>query len=432
MSGRDGFVGLPRGSRDRVPPESRLRRRLTARLLEEFERWGYAHAMPPLLEDYDVLGRGLTPEERRQCVRFMEPSGGQMVALRSDVTPQIARMVAQRFDPEARGRILRLCYAAELVRLSDEDREHAEQHQAGVELLGDGDPAADVELIALCHASLVAIGLSSFRIDLSHQDVARAVLSRLPERLQAATRALLARKDRLGIERELTDHGVARELVTAAASLCDLYGPPSVLGEAAASLAPVVGTASLVRLEAVLAQLERVAPLAYETTDIDLGEVRGFDYYSGLRLRVWAPGVARPIVRGGRYDDLLGRYGAPAPATGFAIDLDALEAALAPFEAHAADAPGIWLMATTPGAGALVRVQAARAATHARAHGLRSWVELEPDWDAACRRADTIGAERLSFFDAARARRDARHRNGTWIDVEPWLEPAADPQAGEE
>src|SRR5690606_7887030 len=124
------------------------------------------------------------------------------------------------------------------------------------------------------------------------------------------------------------------------------------------------------------------------------GEVRGFEYYTGLRLRVWAPGVPRPIVRGGRYDHLLGRYGAAAPATGFAIDLDALETALREAEARGdEDGAPIHVVAVAVGAPASARVRAAQLAAQARARGARAWVDPDLGWEQADAHARRMGAQ---------------------------------------
>lgn len=405
-------MGLPPGSRDLLPPASRRRRRLTEKLIGVFERWGYAQTMTPLLEYYDVLARGLSPEDRRQCVRFIDPrGGGAVVALRSDFTPQIARMAALRRSSAEAPRTFRVCYADELVRLPDGDRDAAELHQAGVELIGDGHPAADAELIALCHASLVEAGLDGFRIDLSHREVVTTVLDHLSLHSDVRSRveALLARKDRGGIVDSLLEHGIERSRAEAAATLCSLYGDSKVLDRAHDALAPVDGGAALAGLQAVLGQLEELDRAAFERVDVDLGEVRGFEYYTGLRLRVWAPGVPRPLVRGGRYDHLLGRYGAAAPATGFAIDLDALETALRESEGRGEDdgAP-MHVVVVASGSSASVRIRAAQLAAQARARGARAWVDPDLGWEQAHAHARRVGAQELSFVDVDGNVRHAR------------------------
>lgn len=391
------FMGLPTGSRDLLPPASRARRALTQTLLEVFEAWGFSQAMTPLLEYYDVLARGLSTAGRRRCVRFIEPRGGAVVALRSDFTPQIARMVGQLGS--SRDRTMRVSYADELVRLPvGDEREKAEQHQAGVELIGDASPGADAELIALCHDALRRCGLPEVRFDLSHRAVMASVLELVPDPVRAEVEALVVRKDRLGVARLASGvDGEGRVAIETAAELCDLYGRPEVLERVPSMLA---GNPGIERLRSVLEHLRLLDDDLHARTDVDLGEVRGHDYYSGLRMRVWAPGESRPVVKGGRYDDLIGRYGAPAPAIGFAIDLDALEHALARSKAVVGQPPATHLVALAPGAGAPSRVTALRLAADARTDGRRAWVEPELSLEAARRHAANIGAMRLTFVDA--------------------------------
>lgn len=422
----ESIMGLPPGSRDLLPPASRRRRRLTQRLIGEFERWGYAQTMTPLLEYYEVLSRGLSADDRRQCVRFIDPrGGGAVVALRSDFTPQIARMAAMRHAANDEPRTLRVSYADELVRLPESERDAAEQHQAGVELIGDGDPAADAELIALCHAALLESGLADFRIDVSHRQVVTTVLEQLglPRQGRTLLEGLLARKDEGGVLAMLVAGGVDEIRARAAASLCSLYGEPGVLDRARRALAPVAGEAALTGLDAVLEHLQRLDPGAASRVDVDLGEVRGFEYYTGLRLRVWAPGVPRPLVRGGRYDDLLGRYGTAAPASGFAIDLDALEAALREAESGMTEDPTpVHLVVVASHSSADARAAAARLARVARESGARSWVDPGLTWEHAVKHAGRVGAQELSFVDA-----QGRVRRARRVDGEPNLRPTEGP-----
>lgn len=401
IAAEPGFAPLPRGSRDRMPDACRLRRATSAQLLATFERWGYAQVMTPAVEYFDVLGRGLSAGDRERCVRFIEAGTGELVALRSDITPQIARMVSQRMGGELPdGLAVRLCYATHVVRQPD-GRDQAEHHQAGVELIGDGDPAADAELIALCHEALCDLGLDDLRIDLAHTAVARDVLGAagLGGADTAELHGYLARKDPDGVARLLAGAGVEPSASEAVAALCDLFGPPSVLDRARRVLRFDGAREAIDRLDAVLTVLQADAPRAHAQVSVDLGEVRGFDYYTGLRMRVWAPGVGEPLVRGGRYNDLLGRYGVDAPATGFAIELDALEAAMAragsePSGVHPRPAHIVAIdVADGPEWGRAVAAQAAR---RARDAGLRSWVYAGLSRAAAEGVAADAGAERLT------------------------------------
>lgn len=408
-----GFCPLPIGTRDMLPNQARRRRALIDTLLGCFERWGYREVVPPLLEYDEVLGRGLSAGERERCVRFIEAGTGQLVALRSDVTPQIARMVAQRLEGEvATADAKRLCYAATLVRLPSGRHDRAELHQVGLEHLGDPTPTADAELIGLADAALRQLGLTEHRFDLSHGGIVRAALARLLEQrasAQTIERELiehLARKDRDALARRLAELEVSPSTARAFASLVDLHGPPTLLDEAAETIEQLGAGAALERLREVVAAVEREHPDTYARLLVDLGEVRGFDYYTGVRLRVWAPGVGSPIVRGGRYDDLVARYGVGMPATGFAVELDALDQALCAAQLNVAGAePAPARMVATSArsldsqAMAALRAAAVGEAAIARERGLRAWIEQNLDLDQAQRLAERRGAERLTFVD---------------------------------
>lgn len=420
------FNPLPIGARDLLPTEARRRRVLTNSLLASFERWGYREVVPPLLEYDEVLGRGLGADERERCVRFIEAGTGQLVALRFDVTPQIARMVAQRVGGSVMaGDAMRLCYAATLVRLPSGRHDRAELHQVGIEYVGDAEPTADAELIGLADAALGELGLRDHRFDLSHTGVVRDALARLlagrggGSTIERELLDHLARKDRDGLAQRLDELGVEAATARAFTSLADLHGPPQLLREAVGIIEQLGAGAALERLTEVVAAVEREYPDTYARLLVDLGEVRGFDYYTGVRLRVWAPGVGGPVVRGGRYDDLVGRYGAGLPATGLALDLDALDQALCAAQpgqlgqlgqlgiAGAAPIPG-WMVATCARSvgrelGAALRAAAVGEAGAARARGLRSWIEREPDLEHAQRLAERRGAERLTWIDISHA-----------------------------
>jgi ATP phosphoribosyltransferase regulatory subunit len=404
------FNPLPIGARDLLPAEAWRRRALTGSLLASFERWGYREVVPPLLEYDEVLGRGLSTEERARCVRFIEAGTGQLVALRSDVTPQIARMVAQRVGGSVMADdAMRLCYAATLVRLPSGRHDRAELHQVGIEYVGDAEPTADAELIGLADAALVELGLVDHRFDLSHTGVVRAALDRLcvAPTIERELLDHLARKDRDGLASLLDGLGIATATARAFTSLAELHGRPQLLADAAGVVEQLGAGAALERLTEVVTVVEREYPDAHGRLLVDLGEVRGFGYYTGVRLRMWAPGVGGPVVRGGRYDALVGRYGAGLPATGLAFDLDALDQALcAARPGHVAgqrhaDACMV-ATCTRPRDRELIaalRAAAVGEAGAARAKGLRSWIERELDLEQAQRLAERRGAERLSWID---------------------------------
>lgn len=407
------LCALPRGARDLLPAACRRRRAITSTLLSTFEAWGYEPVATPAIEYYEVLSRGLSDADRRGCVRFIAAGSGELVTLRADVTPQIARMLAQRLGGELPGDVVhRFSYAAEVLRQPTTAREQAEVHQVGVELVGDGDPAADAELVALAHRALRAVGLVGFRLDLAHTRVARGLLDALELPAEAALQAhaLLARKDRDGLARLLEPHDHPEALRRAAVALCDLFGEPAkVLPRAEAALGGAGVDDALAGLREVLEHLARMGDDVLEHVTVDLGEARGFDYYSGIRVRGWARGVHHPLVRGGRYDGLPRRYGVPRPATGLAIDLDAVEAGLQAQGAEVLGAePGpAHLVAVDPSASdAIARGRAHAVAARARAQGRRAWVQPGVALPRARALAEASGADRLTVVD--------EHGETTW------------------
>ena len=408
-------LGTPRGARDLLPHACAMRRRLVDRLLAQFAAWGYRAVATPALEYFDVHARGMSDTDRRRCIRFVAGEGGELLTLRADVTPQIARMIGQRVGGElSADGVHRLCYATEVVRQPATPREPAEVHQVGVELVGDPHAAADAEIVALSSNAVTDAGLRALRLDIAHARLVEHGLEHagVPEAVRPGVRARLAAKDRDGTAQRLHEVGVDARPRDAISALCDLFGGVGVLDRATQSLAPLGESvaACLRELNALveqLAALDGSGSIASATT-IDLGEVRGFDYYSGVRLRGWAAGVERPLIRGGRYDELMPKYGARVPATGFAIDLDALEAALA-VEGVGLDASGdgqAHVVAVPVGAPASVRADAAACAAALRSSGVRAWVEVGLDLGRAQAVAHAAGAAALTVFasDGSRSR----------------------------
>lgn len=408
---------------DRLPGACRWRRALTTQLLACFDRWGYAPVAPPALERYELLARGLSEEDRRACVRFVAPPDGRLLALRADVTPQIARMLAQGLGGSLpTDAVVRVAYAAEVVRQPAGPADRAQIHQVGVELVGDAHAQADAEMVRLCHEALSGVGLTGYRVDLSHPGIATAMLDALalPGSLRAEVRTKIAHKDRHGLLALLASRPEPSAAnVDAVASLCDRFGSPSLLSGAAASLP--AAAVPLARLAAIVAAVTTScdAPIS-----VDLGEVRGDSYYTGLRLRVWAPGVSRPIVRGGRYDDLLGRYGASTPAIGLAIDLDALAQALeygrgAP---RSSERGPLRLVAVLPGEDTddvdARRQRASEAASAARIRGDTAWVQPVLDAARATALADLDGAEFITLVGKT-VDRAIFKQDGRWVGLPP-------------
>jgi ATP phosphoribosyltransferase regulatory subunit len=363
--------------RDFAPRAAASRRRIAETLLEVFEQWGFARVITPAFEYEEVLALGLGGAGRAAAIRFVEPSSGQVVALRPDITPQIARLIATRFRDEPGP--VRLSYEGTVVRLERAGKGQRELIQAGVELAGVGSPAGDVEVIALGVAALRAAGLPQPTIDLGHLGLAREVLAalELPEAVVAEARRRIAKRDASGLEEILRDARGSAAAVRFAALLPELSGSPAVL-ETATKRAPTPGIKrALADLAAIVAAIEARGLDA--RLHVELGEVRGFDYYTGVRFQAFVPGASDAVLAGGRYDNLLARYGRPSPAVGFAIDVEAAAGALeagSDQTADGADAP----VELSDGAGGVLvcgpLVAANEAAEELRRRGKRAVAEL--------------------------------------------------------
>ncbi|MEZ4367001.1 MAG: ATP phosphoribosyltransferase regulatory subunit [Kofleriaceae bacterium] len=346
-------IRLPAGVRDFLPAAAARRRGLAEALLAAFEAWGYARIITPAFECADVLALGLGDDARAAAIRFVEPGSGEVVALRPDITPQVARLVATRY-PEASG-ALRVCYDGAVTRLSA-DAGPREILQAGIELFDAEPGAGDAELIALAMVALRRAELAQPHLELGHVAPVRHVLGGLPPDDAAALREALLRKDRATAARVAARAPAA--LAPLAAALCELWGPArDVLARAIALPWPEPVSAALAGLAQALADARvLLGDDAGVPLSIDLGEVRGFDYYTGLRVAGYAAGAGDAVLRGGRYDELVGRYGRAARAVGFAVDVEALAEAMPATEsATAAPTTILVLDADRPRAAAVAR-----------------------------------------------------------------------------
>lgn len=193
-------------------------------------------------------------------------------------------------------------------------------HQVGVELVGVEDERADVEMLVLADRACEEAHLDGARVELGDARIVRAALDELPQHLRAAAAEALSRKDGAEIERLLRAAKIKAATITRLTALTTLYGDKGVLARAKRLLdAPAYREAlrSLAKVHEALRRAEIRARVG-----LDLGETRGFDYYTGVFFTVLADGPGEPLGGGGRYDALLARYHLDAPATGFALDVD--------------------------------------------------------------------------------------------------------------
>ena len=401
----------PAGMRDLLHPESASRRALGRRLGDVFTLYGYELSTTPPFEHAEVLERGLETVDRRDLVRFVEPETGEVALLRPDITPQIARIVATRLRD--RPPPFRLCYEGTVVRRRrGRARKHRQIAQAGVELIGVSGAAADVEVISLAVRACEAVGLSRFRAELGQVRIGHAALAKVPEAAREDAGRALAAKDSAELGSVLSEAGVIGSDRDLLVGLVDLYGDVGVIARARSLARDEAMTNALDELAGVVDRL--VALGLADRLVVDLGELRGMSYYTGVSFTLLAEGPGEPVGAGGRYDNLLARFDAPLPATGFALDLDNLEWALsrsgAPF---APDLPPRFAIAGDPGA-------CEELTTALRDRGIAAAYLPEADEAAALAFARAWGYD-AALFAQPRARRAWRTSDASERPVDPTL-----------
>jgi len=319
---------LPAGSGDLLPEAAAQLLLLRRQLLGAMDRWGYQPVIPPLMEYAEVFSRALPdPSHDVSAYRLVDRSTGHVLAMRPDFTPQIARMVSSRFG--AAHLPLRLCYEGPVLRHVPAQKGHSrELHQLGAELLGVVDPEADAEAIALTVACLMEVGVEGFKVDVGQVEFFRGVLSDCdltPEQAEGLTRCV-ARKDVSDLERTLVDLPLSDRKKELLAELPLLAGDTSVLDRAAALVESDHSRRALDNLAQVVGYVATHGLSEHLT--VDLGELRGIDYHTGVIFEAFVHQLGTALCRGGRYDHLLGLYGQDLPATGFSLDLLAVIEAL--------------------------------------------------------------------------------------------------------
>ncbi|HEY0316713.1 MAG TPA: ATP phosphoribosyltransferase regulatory subunit [Solirubrobacterales bacterium] len=315
---------IPPGTRDVLPDEMRELRRLKRAMMDVFEARGYGEVATPAIEYDEVLSRG-DGRTAGSAYRFFDENG-ELLALRSDMTVPIARLVSSRFaDAEPP---LRLCYLASNYRAVLPQRGQMREFvQAGVELIGAPGSEGTAEVIDVLEATLDAAGLDRAVIGLGDADLYRQLLTEFGIEGEARDSVLarLATHDLVGLERELSVvEGIGDEQVETCVTLSQLRGGSEVL-ERARGLGGAAVERATARLQKTYdAIAERGAA---DRVQIDLGLLRDLGYYSGAILEVYDPALGYVLGGGGRYDGLMRRFGVDLPAAGFGLYLERVHVA---------------------------------------------------------------------------------------------------------
>ncbi len=326
----------PPGTRDILPDEMRELRTLQAALFEVFERFGYGEVRTPTIEYDEVLARA-GDAAAPPAHRFFDESG-DLVAMRSDMTIPIARLVATRFAVEDGP--FRLSYSGTAYRAVRPQRgQMREFMQAGVELIGVPAPEGTAEMIEVLSAALDAAGLTRAVIGLGDADLFKQLLDELGVEGEARASVLgsLAAHDLVGLEAEVDALGLNAEARETLLRLPNVRGGAEML-EAVHEVGGAAVERATGRLTATFEELRKRG--VADRIQLDLGLLRDLGYYSGAIVEVYDPALGHVLGGGGRYDEMMGRFGRPLPAAGFTLHLERLHIAQAEEERIAREEGG--------------------------------------------------------------------------------------------
>ncbi|REJ71566.1 MAG: ATP phosphoribosyltransferase regulatory subunit, partial [Proteobacteria bacterium] len=303
-----------------LPEQARRVEHCRRRLLDICAGWGYEYVVPPLVEFSDSLLVGLGADLDELTCKFADRETGKTLAVRADITPQVARIDAHSLG---RANVTRLSYAGSTLKsVANSIPADRSPVQMGAEIFGSADITADVEVVDLLLSLVTQNGLSDVTFDIGHVAFCDLVLDAtgLDDEQRETVLSLLARKATSELDRFLVTltNQHEREQVQLLASM---HGGRDVIARAREGFADVPGVGALMDdLEAVLASCDRNGNV---NVYIDLTEAHGYRYHSGVVFALYARELGAPIAKGGRYDGVGEAFGRSRPATGFAIDLKA-------------------------------------------------------------------------------------------------------------
>jgi ATP phosphoribosyltransferase regulatory subunit len=318
-------VRLPAGTRDWLPDELRRKRAVEDALRALFERRHYDEVQTPNFERFDVLVSGLGAETAAATFLFQDRRGTQL-ALRPEMTTPIARLVSSRMRELPLP--LRLSYLQPAFRYDEpQEGRMREFTMAGLELIGADGLDADAESLFSALEALSAVGLGDALFDINHAAIVDGVLDglALDPSLAARCKRAIAARNLVGLRTAL-QHGGREDAAATLLELATLRGGREVLAAARAACSSPGGIAGIERLEGILARAEELGHAA--RLNVDLSLLRDFSYYTGFVFEGFVREVGFSLCGGGRYDDLLPRFGFGAGAVGWSLAVERLLIAL--------------------------------------------------------------------------------------------------------
>ena len=329
------LVHTPEGVRD-IYGDEKAKKTIVERLLHEIiEGYGYRDIQTPTFEFFDVFSKEVGTTPSKELYKFFDKEGNTLV-LRPDFTPSIARCAAKYFMEE--NVPIRFCYQGNTyTNTSDLQGKLKEVTEMGAELVGDASVQADGEMIAMTIEALCHAGLSDFQISIGNLEYFKGICAEagLEEETELELREYISGKNYFGAEELLDRIHVEQKDKELLLKVSELFGTAAILADAKNAATNERSQNAIDRLEKVYQVLCDYGVEKY--VSFDLGMLSKYNYYTGIIFKGYTYGVGDAIVKGGRYDNLLGRFGKDAPAIGFMIVVDDLLAAMSRQQVNISD-----------------------------------------------------------------------------------------------
>ena len=320
------LLHTPEGVRDIYNVECGKKLALEGRIKKVFHLYGYHDIQTPTFEYFDVFRKEIGTVPSNELYKFFDKDGNTL-ALRPDITPSIARAAATLFQDEELP--IRLCYTGStFVNHSNYQGRLRETTQMGAELMGDDSVEADAEMLALVIESMLTIGLKEFQLSVGNVDFFQSLIEDacLDEEAELRVRELINNRNYFGVEEFLDSIQVKRSSKEAFSALNELVGGIDILAQAKNIAPNSKGVMAVKRLEKIYDTLKLYGVEKFVTFDLSMSGTYG--YYTGIIFRGYTFGTGDAIVKGGRYDHLLEKFGKESASIGFVIVIDELMNAL--------------------------------------------------------------------------------------------------------
>ena len=361
----------PEGVRDIYSQECSKKRRLQEKLHHVFHQYGFEDIETPTFEYFEVFGKEVGTIPSRELYKFFDREGNTLV-LRPDFTPSVSRACATYFNPEKD--VVSLCYTGNtFINNSSFRGRLKETTQMGVERMGDDSPEADAEILAMTVECLLAAGLTEFQVSVGQVDYYKAIFAQtgLHPDEEGELRELIQQKNYFGVEELVKSKKMDASLAKVLSQLPKMFGGAEILEKAKALTDNSQALKAVARLEEIYNLLKIYGYEKYITFDFAM--LSKYHYYTGIIFQAYTYGTGEPLIKGGRYNQLMKHFGKPAASIGFAIVVDNLLMALSRQKLEASEPEEVMVITYSKEN----RIQAIKQAIELRAQGKN--VALRPE-----------------------------------------------------